>query len=208
MWSKDLKIRFGNGFECWNIAEDVEVTNCYFYNIFDSGVTHQGSDTECQPCKNVFFNNNVFVKCGMGAYEQRDRLPLYATFNNNICILAGEGFSKQGEIMPRYSEIWPRPMGHHLFLWRIKKATEGGKLEVKNNIFAGAPYGASIYSIISDDAQALIDLEGNVYCCPDDDLLVNHICGTDYKSFKEYVNAGIEKNPVEKKVDVSEYLKH
>ena len=55
----------------------------------------------------------------MAAYEQRDALPQNAVFSNNVCMDAGEGFSKQGEIMPRKSEIWPQPMGHHIFFWRF-----------------------------------------------------------------------------------------
>lgn len=186
VWSKEKKIRFGNAFECWNIAKNVSVTDCLFYEIYDSGVTHQGSKSECKPCENVHFDNNVFIKCGMAAYEQRDLFPKSATFNENICINAGEGFSKLGEEMPRYSEIWPQPMGHHVFLWRIEDKTSGGHLEIKNNIFAGAKYGAPIYSIISPDAENDTIFEGNTFCSPEEDLLSAHLSGRDIKSFEEY----------------------
>ena len=207
VWSKDLRIRFGNGFECWDIAKNVTVTGCYFYNIYDSGVTHQGSKTSCRPAENMHLDNNIFIKCGMGAYEQRDLLPLSATFCNNVCIDAGCGFSKQGEIMPRRSEIWPKPMGHHIFIWRIDHKTDGGKLEIKNNIFSGAKYGASVYSIIEKCAEEQIDLEGNIYCTPDTDTLVNRFFGRDFESFNDYKNSKIEKNPICKKLDTSIYLK-
>ena len=62
----------------------------------------------------------------MAAYEQRDKMPIYAEFCNNICEDAGEGFSCLGEIMPRRSEIWPQPMGHHIFLWKMTEAMENG----------------------------------------------------------------------------------
>lgn len=206
VWNTERKIRFGNGVEFWNIAENVSVTNCRFYEIYDSGVTHQGG-AECQPAVNLHFDNNVFIKCGMGAYEQRDLMPKYATFNNNICLLAGEGFSKQGEEqLPRMSEVWPMPMGHHVFIWRIVKPTEGGKLEIKNNIFSGAPIGASIYSIIYRSAEAQAELEGNIYCTPDEDELVNRWDGKDFKNFEEYKNAGFEKDAKLGKIDISEYL--
>ena len=144
----------------------------------------------------------------MGAYEQRDLMPKYATFNNNVCLLAGEGFSKQGEKQfPRMSEVWPMPMGHHVFLWRIMKATEGGRLEIKNNIFAGAPIGASIYSIIYRCAEAQVELEGNIYGTPNEDELVNRWDGKDFTSFEQYINAGFEKNAKCEKVDISKYLK-
>lgn len=198
VWSYDLKIRFGNGVEFWDIAENIEIKGCCFDNIYDSATTHQGGEN-CKPAENLIITENVFKKCGMAAYEQRDKLPLYAVFNNNICIDAGEGFSKQGEVMPRHSEIWPQPMGHHVFLWRIEDKTAGGKLEIKNNIFCNAPYGAALYSIISQEAEKQIDSEGNIYYTENQHLL-NRWNGVDYKTFEEYSNA--EKNARYEKVDL------
>ena len=202
VWNNDLKIRFGNGVEMWDIAENVEVTGCYFYNIYDSAVTHQGMEN-CEPANRLIFNNNIFIKCGMAAYEQRDRLPLYAEFNNNICVDAGEGFSKQGEVMPRSSEIWPQPMGHHVFLWRIENPTPGGVLEMKNNIFYNAPYGAAIYSIISEEAEKQIVLEDNTYYTENQDL-INRFFGKDYKTFEEYSEC--EKSAKYEKVDIKRLI--
>ena len=66
-----------------------------------------------------------------------------------------------GEDLPRNSEIWPLPMGHHIFLWRIDKPTEGGSLFIENNTFGSAPVGSAIYSLISDDAFKQIVIRGN-----------------------------------------------
>jgi hypothetical protein len=144
----------------------------------------------------------------MGAYEQRDLLPKYATFNNNVCIDAGEGFSKQGEKqLPRMSEVWPMPMGHHIFLWRIMKSTDGGKLEIKNNIFAGATIGASIYSIIYKVAEDQVELENNIYSSPENDELVARWYGKDYASFDEYLKAGFEKGAKCGSIDKAKYIK-
>lgn len=207
VWNTRRKIRFGNGIECWEFANDVSVTNCRFYEIYDSGVTHQGSNN-CLPAENMHFDNNVFIRCGMGAYEQRDVMPRNSSFNNNVCIDAGEGFSKQGEEqLPRMSEVWPMPMGHHVFLWRITDPVDGGHLEIKNNIFSGAPIGTSIFSIIYKSAEAQVELEGNTYCTAGTDALVNRWNGKDFYSFEEYKNGGFEKNPKEEKLDISEYLK-
>ncbi len=162
VWNYDLKIRYGNAVETWNIAEDIEVRNCKFENIYDSAVTHQGSK-KCQPANNVLFHSNKFMKCGMAAYEQRDKMPLHAEFVGNICLDAGMGFSMQGETMPRRSEIWPQPMGHHIFLWRIESPTDGGKLIIKDNFFGAAPYGSAIYSIISPEAEKQLQISDNKY---------------------------------------------
>ena len=167
----------------WNIAENIEVSNCVFDNIYDSGVTHQGSC--CEPTKNLIIKNNVFNKCGMAAYEQRDILPKYTVFNNNICINAGEGFSKQGEIMPRKSEIWPQPMGHHIFLWRIDKPTDDARFEIKNNVFMDAPYGCAVYSIIDKKAEMQIDIDYNVYKM-NNKVCINRFFGTNFTELDEF----------------------
>ena len=120
VWDKKQKIRFGNAVEFWDVCENVTVEGCLFDNIYDSAVTHQGSE-KCLPAVNTHFDGNIFIKCGMGAYEGRDVLPVNSSFNNNICIDAGEGFSKLGEELPRYSEIWPQPMGHHVFYGEFRK---------------------------------------------------------------------------------------
>ena len=184
VWDAENKVRFGNGVEFWNAAENIGIFGCVFNNIYDSAVTHQGGD-ECEPASNMIFKNNIFIKCGMAAYEQRDVFPKYAEFSSNICIDAGEGFSKQGEIMPRSSEIWPQPMGHHVFLWRINRAAENGEMIISDNKFLNAPYGAAIYSIISPDAEKQIKIFGNIYYTEAEDLL-NRIYGKNYKDFNEY----------------------
>lgn len=161
VWSKELRIRYGNAVEFWNVCENVVVENCVFDDIYDSAVTHQGSLPECQPAKNFIIRNNIFRKCGMAAYEQRDVLPLYAEFSGNICEGAGEGFSHIGEEMPRQSEIWPQPMGHHIFLWRIEKPTDNGKLLIKDNKFGDAIWGKAIYSIIDKEAEKQLEIKDN-----------------------------------------------
>lgn len=199
VWSYEKKIRLGNAVEMWNVGNDVTVSGCYFEDIYDSAVTQQGDDT-CTQANNFIITDNVFVKCGMGAYEQRDRIPLFAEFNRNICIDAGDGFSKLGEEMPRYSEIWPEPMGHHIFLWRIGKEVKG-HLEIKNNVFYNAPYGAAVYSIIDKSAEALTILEGNTYYTENKELLVRWN-GVNYADFEQYS----EKGAVYEKPDINKLL--
>lgn len=162
VWSKEQKIRFGNAVECWDIAENIIIENCVFDDIYDSATTHQGGK-KCEPARNFIVKNNIFRKCGMGAYEQRDLMPLYAEFVGNVCEKAGEGFSALGEEMPRRSEIWPQPMGHHVFLWRIEKITENGGIKIENNVFGDAIYGKAIYSIIDKEAQKQLVINNNEY---------------------------------------------
>ena len=161
-WSTKLRIRFGNCVELWEIAEDVTVENCSFYQVYDSCVTHQGG-RNVKPAVRFICRNNVFDSYGMAAFEYRDRVPVDSSFTGNVCRNAGVGFAMAGEALPRRSEIWPQPMGHHLFFWRMEHASEGGSLTVRDNVFADAPNGAAVYSIIAPEAEAQLCFADNRY---------------------------------------------
>jgi len=103
----------------------------------------------------------VFDSYGMAAFEYRDRVPVDSAFTGNICKNAGVGFAMFGEELPRRSEIWPQPMGHHLFFWRMTEPTEGGSVTIADNVFADAPNGAAVYSIIAPEAEAQLHFSGN-----------------------------------------------
>lgn len=163
VWSKEEKIRFGNGIECWRSGENVLVEGCLFDQIYDSCVTHQGPGEQAGLAVNIAYIGNTFKNFGMAAYEARDKVGINVRFENNVCMGAGEGFSLQDETPPRRSEIWPQPMGHHVFIWRMNHGTEGGCISIRNNVFGTSPYGAAIYSIVHPDAEAQILRSGNVY---------------------------------------------
>ena len=171
VWDRIQRIRFGNGIEVWEYGEDVTVENCYFDQVYDSCTTHQGFKNE-KPCLRINIVNNIFKNYGMAAYELRDLVAQDSHFDNNLCIGAGRGFSLQGETPPRKSELWPQPMGHHLFIWRIYHASENGCITFRGNVFHDAPYGAAIYSTIAPEAEKQLRFENNIYYKNEDDYLI------------------------------------
>jgi len=201
VWDRAQQIRFGNAVELWRYGQDFLLEHSYFDNVYDSCVTHQGG-TDVEPVQRVSFVNNVFKNYGMGAYEVRDRVGIDTHFDNNICIGAGLGFSLQGETPPRKSEIWPQPMGHHLFIWRINNATEGAKITIKGNVFYQAPYGACTYSTIAPEAEAQFEFDNNTYYKDEADYLIRWD-GANYgkNEFAKYQReTGQDKNSVVKNV--------
>lgn len=184
MFYKNKKVRFGNAVEFWQYAEDVLIENCSFRQVYDSCITHQGDRVAVKPAKNFICRNNTFDSYGMAAFEYRDRLPIDSEFTDNICKNAGCGFAMQGEELPRFSEIYPEPMGHHIFLWRIEGATNGGNLIIERNQFGNAPVGAAIYSRISPEAEAQMQLNNNVY--EKNEALLIYFGGKHYTSLEEY----------------------
>ena len=192
-WNAELKIRLGNGIEFYGSGSYILVENCYFKNIYDSCVTHQGPGADTVGTKNFICRNNVFDTYSMAAFEYRDKMPVDSSFTGNTCLNAGCGFGMLGESLPRKSEIWPQPMGHHIFMWRIPKAEEGGNLVIENNVFGEALVGAAIYSIISPEAEAQVRFDNNTFT-RNDTLLVRW-GGEDFNSLEEYQKkTGQDKN--------------
>lgn len=163
VFEKPIRVRFGNAIEFWIHAEDILVENCSFRNIYDSCVTHQGPKNNTPPAQNFNCRNNFFDTYSMAAFEYRDAVPIDSVFEHNLCRNAGCGFGMRGETLPRNSVIWPQPMGHHIFLWRMDRPTQGGNLRITENTFDGAIAGAHIYSIICPEAESQITLDKNKY---------------------------------------------
>jgi hypothetical protein len=156
VWSLKHRIRFGNAVEFWDGASDITVEGCLFDNIYDSAVTHQGGGTRNIP-ERISFRNNLFIDCGLSAYESREpSREVY--FEHNTCVNAGGGFSMQGEVPPRRSDPYPQPVGYHIFIFHIDPNTQPGPVYIRHNIFCDG-YGAAICAIIdpADERQFVID---------------------------------------------------
>lgn len=170
VWNRSRRIRFGNAVELWDGAQDVTVERCLFDNIYDAGVTHQGGETKNIP-QRIFFRDNLFIDCGFAAYESREpSKEIY--FEHNTCINSGGGFSMQGEAPPRRSEIYPQPVGHHVFIWRIEPDTQPGNVYIRNNIFYETPFGTAIYSVISQNDERKFVFDRNLYWQTTGDRLI------------------------------------
>ncbi len=183
VWSLEEKIRFGNGIEFWIGAENIEISHCTFKNIYDSCATHQGPDYETPPARNFHVRGCTFDTYSMAAFEYRAQMMVDSSFTGNICKNAGCGFGMLGESLPRKSEIWPQPMGHHIFFWRIWEAVDDIGLLVADNVFDNAPNGSAVYSIICAEAEAGVTFKNNKVI--GDYLTVAHWGGVDLDKIPE-----------------------
>ncbi len=92
-------LRFGNAVEFWCASKDALVENNWIYQIYDTGITHQGAGGYY--AENLVFNENLIEYCGMGSIEywlgyvvNEDgslQTPWIknTTYSNNICRFAG-----------------------------------------------------------------------------------------------------------------------
>ncbi len=159
VWSLKHRVRFGNGVELWDGANDIVVEGCVFDNIYDSAVTHQGGETRNIP-ERIHFRDNLFVDCGLSAYESREPArEVY--FEHNTCINSGGGFSMQGEFPPRRADPYPQPVGYHVFIFYIDPGSQPGPVYIRHNLFYES-HGAAISAIIDpvDERKFVIDHNG------------------------------------------------
>ncbi len=96
--------RYGNGVEIYGGCDYYLIDNCYVYQCYDAGITHQQSSGGGDiTMKNVTYSNNVIEKCiynieyfcAAGANETTVRRMENILFKDNILRLCGYGFGQQ-----------------------------------------------------------------------------------------------------------------
>lgn len=101
-YSNGNMTRFGNGVEVYGGCDGYVIDNCYVYQCYDAGITHQyssgGTDDIVQ--ENVYFTNNVIEKCiynieffmGRADDEATVRKMKNIVYKGNILAYSGTGW--------------------------------------------------------------------------------------------------------------------
>ena len=194
------RVRLGNAIEFWDGAVDCIVEHCVFEDIYDSGVTHQGALPTSWIPERLYFRNNIFIRCGMAAYEWRGPSSKDIYFENNLCLEAGGAFTMQGEEPPRKTEIPFAPATCvYVLIWRLEQGIPYHEkfCTIRNNIFCNAPfYGAAVSSSIDDCYMKQFVIDNNFYIQNDSSALVRTNAGIyNTESFCEHKKAnGFDQN--------------
>ncbi len=124
---------FGNAVEIYGEARNYTVDNCYIWQAYDAGVTHQGAAVGDLACENVKYTNNVISDCVYGIeifYPDAPENETYSrvfrgTYIENNIVRRGGGFGHDA-----------RPDVGVTALIRNGRLLEGAtEYIVKNNIF-------------------------------------------------------------------------
>lgn len=113
---KDGKVRYGNGIEFWKGCENILVENCWIYQIYDSGLSHQGHGDFVQ--KDIIFRNNLVEYTSFASIEywtndqNRNRME-NIVYANNILRFAGYAWGEaQRPDHPGYHILSTGKMDH------------------------------------------------------------------------------------------------
>jgi hypothetical protein len=121
-------VRFGNGIEFWENAHDNLVEGCRIWEVYDAGLTNQGSANNTQA--NIIYRDNVIWNCEY-SFEYWNRGPESTTrnihFEHNTCVNAGGGWGHKQR---------PDPNGRHLMFYLNSARTTG--VTVVGNIVCDA----------------------------------------------------------------------
>lgn len=90
---------YGNAVELYGEAQDYTIDNCYFYQIYDAAMTHQGNSTGNIEIKNVRYTNNVVEKAVYAvevfygeSKNTADKRSFTDTYVENNILRMGGGF--------------------------------------------------------------------------------------------------------------------
>lgn len=150
--------RYGNGIEVYGGCDDYLVDNCYIYQIYDAGVTHQiTTNGKKYVMKNVRYVNNVIENCvysieyfiektGGDTESYMDDVVI----SGNILRLSGYGWGQQ-----RHNFYTPA----HIKGWSYENTASNYRIE--NNLFDRAAY--RMVHIVARDGSSMPEMKGNTY---------------------------------------------
>lgn len=158
--------RFGNGVEVYGGCEDYEVSNCYIYQVYDAGMTHQittgGKKTVMD---GVVYRNNLVERCVYSIEyfleitpEGDDSYMKNIVMDGNILRFAGEGWGQQ-----RHNKHTPA----HIKGWSyVNRASD---YHVTNNIFDRCAY--RLLHLVAWESESCPEMNGNTYIQYDGGIL-------------------------------------
>lgn len=148
-------VPFGNGVELWDGGQDVLVENCWVYQIFDSGLSHQGNQNLV---KNITFRSNLIEYCGYSSIEfwhhPRNTTQMEnILYTKNILRFADYGWEKLQRPDSKHCHILG-PSG-------MDNMVIGGTFEISENIIELSNAGNLIQ--ITSLANTPPAFKGNIY---------------------------------------------
>lgn len=149
---RDGTTRYGNAVEFMNGSCDITVENCNIYEIYDSGITHQGLGDYV--ADRICFRNNLISHCGMGSIEYwlgKGSQARNVVYDSNIMRCSGYGFG--GRQRPDANAT-----AHIQSNGYLHNNIQGFK--IINNVFEKSTY--DIVNIQSKDG-VLPEIVGNIY---------------------------------------------
>ena len=149
--------RYGNGVEIYGGCDDYLVSNCYIYESYDAGITHQINTTNKVTMTNIRYTDNIIEKCVYGIeyfLDQKDgekeSFMDDIVMSGNIFRLTGYGWGQQ-----RHNVDTPS----HIKGWSY--VNTASNFEIKDNVFDRSAY-RSVH-LVALKQESCPKLDGNTF---------------------------------------------
>jgi len=156
--SRRMLTRYGNGVEIYGGCDRYTIENCWVYQCYDAGITHQYSTSEDRDIvmKNVHYKSNLIEDCvySIEYFIPESKVEGYVhnmeniLIEDNICLRAGYGWGKQ-----RPDKNTPS----HIKSWNNDNPAVN--FVIKNNIFEYCTH--EFFNISAKDPAWMPVLENN-----------------------------------------------
>jgi len=203
IFGRDHPTRLGNAVEVYGGCDGYSVVNCYIWQVYDAGVTHQlnipkKDGMKRYDQKNVLYAGNVIEKCNysieyfLTALDGNPSLMENILFEDNLMFDAGYGFCEQRP---------DRGCASHIKAWLNPNRNRAKNYVIRNNAMCfGMDVLIQVCSGLKnlDGSSSLPRLEGNVFIGREGDLFgtVSDVsgkalkCGLDTQAFVDKFGKG------------------
>jgi len=150
--------RFGNGIEIYGGCDNYEVTNCYIYEIYDAGITHQITTWGKKfVMKNILYKDNLVENC---VYS----IEYFLEMNNGDTESYMENIEMCGNFLRNSGYGWGQQRHNthtpaHIKGWSYRN--NASNFSIHDNIFDRAAY-RMLHLVAEEDSSCPL-MYGNTY---------------------------------------------
>ena len=150
--------RYGNGIEIYGGCDNYEVSNCYIYQAYDAGITHQvTTQGKKRVMSNVLYKNNLVEQC---VYS----IEYFLEMNNGDTESYMDGIEMCGNILRFSGYGWGQQRHNtdtpaHIKGWSYTNVARN--YSVHNNIFDRAAY--RMLHLVAKKQESCPKMHDNVY---------------------------------------------
>lgn len=146
--------RYGNGVEFWLDCSNIVVEDCWVYQCYDAGLTHQSSSDAIQ--KDIIFRRNLVEYCQYNLeFFNQEGMTTNVTYTDNILRFAGYGVFDPKDRLGSNSSA----CSNICLWWRLNPCRD---FIIKDNIM-DTSYGYMIAGWYLNEAGRGATVAGNTY---------------------------------------------
>ena len=180
--------RFGNGVEIYGGCDGYEVKNCYIYEVYDAGATHQVTTSgKAYAMKNITYEGNLFERCVYGIEYfleivggGEESYMSDVSMRGNIFDGTGYGWGQQ-----RHNKHTPA----HIKGWSYENPARS--FSIADNIFGGSAY--RMLHLVAEKEESLPEMQKNIYIQTVGGMLGQYGAKKDYEPPIEYFDEDRER---------------